>query len=285
LEPVIDEHAGPVNSFKNLTLEGTVTSFKILPYSIPPPVLTNSEGAMVAQFSYGPWGEVTRLDPGSFTAEFGFAGVYYHEPSGLNITLSCAYHPSLGRWLSRDPLGENSYSYCDGDPINCVDPWGLWPLMLTPFMSEDEGAGKISRFMARNFKEYADPASGQPNALAAKHGQDIAHAFNDADVVNWAFKKGVNLGKLISLGKKYKKSMQAYNKAQCEGRGVPTQSQQAIIDATAGQVDELANQINSQILPGNLQNLSAGEQQVAKGILKKLPLEDQPMLRGLLNIR
>jgi len=40
------------------------------------------------------------------------------------------YDPKIGRWLSRDPLGEsvgiNLYAYCDNDPINRRDPLGLW---------------------------------------------------------------------------------------------------------------------------------------------------------------
>jgi RHS repeat-associated protein len=43
------------------------------------------------------------------------AGMYVHQRSGLNLTLVRAYSPSLGRWLSRDPLGEsagtNLYGY------------------------------------------------------------------------------------------------------------------------------------------------------------------------------
>jgi hypothetical protein len=42
---------------------------------------------------------------------------------------SAYYDPRLGRWLSRDPLGEaggfNLYAYCGNDPVNRHDPLGL----------------------------------------------------------------------------------------------------------------------------------------------------------------
>jgi hypothetical protein len=46
-------------------------------------------------------------------------------------TASAHYNPQLGRWLSRDPLGEaggfNLYAYCGNDPVNGHDPLGLNP--------------------------------------------------------------------------------------------------------------------------------------------------------------
>lgn len=37
------------------------------------------------------------------------------------------YDPSIGRFISRDPAkdGENWFTYCWNDPINCADPTGL----------------------------------------------------------------------------------------------------------------------------------------------------------------
>jgi uncharacterized protein RhaS with RHS repeats len=39
------------------------------------------------------------------------------------------YDPAAGRFLTRDPIGYNGganlYGYCDGDPVNWADPWGL----------------------------------------------------------------------------------------------------------------------------------------------------------------
>jgi RHS repeat-associated protein len=47
---------------------------------------------------------------------------------GLYLTRFRADDPRIGRWLSRDPVGEsagpNLYWYVDGDPLNLIDPLG-----------------------------------------------------------------------------------------------------------------------------------------------------------------
>ena len=39
------------------------------------------------------------------------------------------YSPAIGRWTTRDPLGEagglNLYAFVGNNPVNWVDPWGL----------------------------------------------------------------------------------------------------------------------------------------------------------------
>lgn len=86
------------------------------------------DGATVAQYDYDPYGQRTKLS-GTADADFGYAGSYHHAPSGLNLTLYRAYDPALGRWLSRDPIGEhggvNSYGYVGNEPLGRVDPLGL----------------------------------------------------------------------------------------------------------------------------------------------------------------
>ncbi len=61
---------------------------------------------------------------------FGFAGQHGYQSdanSGLMRLGHRYYDPSVGRFLSRDPIqdGYNWYAYCDNDPVNTIDPSGL----------------------------------------------------------------------------------------------------------------------------------------------------------------
>jgi len=65
--------------------------------------VTDSTGTMQARYDYDPYGRQTQLF-GTLVADFGYAGMYYHAISGLNLTLFRQFDPNAGRWLSRDPL-------------------------------------------------------------------------------------------------------------------------------------------------------------------------------------
>jgi len=62
---------------------------------------------------------------------WGFAGLFHHEPSGLDLATYRLYDPKQRRFISRDPLGEavdyNVYRYGGNNPVNFVDPSGLEP--------------------------------------------------------------------------------------------------------------------------------------------------------------
>jgi RHS repeat-associated protein len=61
--------------------------------------------------------------------DFAFTGHYYHARSGLYLAPYRAYNPSIGRWLSRDPIAEvggiNLYAYVENNSVNLIDPSGL----------------------------------------------------------------------------------------------------------------------------------------------------------------
>jgi RHS repeat-associated protein len=96
--------------------------------------VTDSTGALKAQYDYDAWGNSVVVS-GNMNVDFGFTGHYFHQPSGLNLAMYRAYNPTLGRWISRDPIAErgglNLYEYVDNDPIQKIDPLGLVPAIIT----------------------------------------------------------------------------------------------------------------------------------------------------------
>lgn len=91
--------------------------------------MTDSTGAVRARYEYDLWGQQTRV-AGDLDAAFGFTGFFQHSPSGLALSTYRAYDPTIGRWISRDPIGElgpdgaNLYAYVRNNPTSYVDPNG-----------------------------------------------------------------------------------------------------------------------------------------------------------------
>lgn len=60
---------------------------------------------------------------------FSYAGYYFDQETGLYHTARRYYAPSIGRFLSPDPIrqhgGANIYAYVGDDPLNATDPSGL----------------------------------------------------------------------------------------------------------------------------------------------------------------
>ncbi len=57
-------------------------------------------------YGYDPYGNA--LQATAPLTDFGYAGMLYNADSGLYLTQYRAYNPAVGRWLSRDPMGERS---------------------------------------------------------------------------------------------------------------------------------------------------------------------------------
>jgi RHS repeat-associated protein len=96
-------------------------------------VVRLSDGAIVQQLAYDPWGDVeTDTKPGF--QPFGFAGGLYDPDTRLVRFGARDYDPAIGRWTAKDPSGfaggSNLYAYANNDPVNLVDLTGENPVFF-----------------------------------------------------------------------------------------------------------------------------------------------------------
>ena len=83
--------------------------------------------ALSATRTYDAFGNTT-ASSGTWRGPFGYGGGYgYQEDAtGLRLLGHRFYDPSIGRFLTRDPVkdGRNWYVYCENDPVGAADPDG-----------------------------------------------------------------------------------------------------------------------------------------------------------------
>jgi len=104
-------------------------------------------GTTSGQFEYGPFGETIRLTPNANNqSPFRFSTKYTDDESDFLYYGYRYYNPSTGRWLSRDPIGENgginTYCQINNDTLNSFDVLGF-----VPGDPERNGEGPLGLFM------------------------------------------------------------------------------------------------------------------------------------------
>jgi RHS repeat-associated protein len=96
--------------------------------------VTDAAGRLVWRADYRAYGQA-RILVSDVRQPFRLPGQYHDEETGLSYSVARYYDSELGRFLSMDPARAqggmlNFYLYCDGDPLNRVDPTGEISLTL-----------------------------------------------------------------------------------------------------------------------------------------------------------
>lgn len=90
--------------------------------------MTTLAGQVDSRYSFDTYGR-SNSSMDFQTADFQYASYFKHKRSNLNAAAYRFYHPTIGRWLNRDPIREsgglNLYAYCGNDPLSQIDPLGL----------------------------------------------------------------------------------------------------------------------------------------------------------------
>ena len=92
--------------------------------------LMDASGNIVAKYEYSPFGEVIAQSGAYADANaFRFSSEYADAETGLVYYNYRYYYPMMGRWISRDPIGEkgenNLYEMLNNDTVTSIDKLGL----------------------------------------------------------------------------------------------------------------------------------------------------------------
>ncbi len=130
-------------------------------------VVDVATGQVVQQLDYDEFGNVTKdTNPGF--QPFGFAGGVYDRDTALVRFGARDYDPLIGKWTAKDPIGfvggdtdlfgyvdsvgkplslqTNLYQYASNNPVNSIDPYGLFDtgMFITGVLSTAEGIQTIA---------------------------------------------------------------------------------------------------------------------------------------------
>ncbi|MBX9725458.1 MAG: hypothetical protein K2X81_28935, partial [Candidatus Obscuribacterales bacterium] len=130
--------------------------------------MTTNLGEVKAEYGFSPYGEFTKTD-GTIDTAFRYAGYFVHSRSGLNLTRTRAYSAGMGRWISRDMVGFNTFGYVENAPTLGTDPLGLWNEPSNGYSGWHPGEAMYwdpisgNRNQVTNYLRAALPANGISN--------------------------------------------------------------------------------------------------------------------------
>jgi len=143
--------------------------------------LSSESGYIVKRYSYDVFG---KPDTTSTPYDFGmfmFTGRQYDSETGLYYYRTRYYAPDIGRFLQTDPVGYidgiNLYRYVSNNPINLIDPYGLfgrcgpgfWGGIFIP-----DSYGKADFTAACRHHDRCYEGKTEPNCRASKNKCDLS---------------------------------------------------------------------------------------------------------------
>lgn len=148
--------------------------------------LTDATGAVVAHYEYSPFGVQTKaIGACAEMNPFRFSSEYYDSETNLVYYNYRYYSPTLGRWLSRDPIAEaggvNLYLFCLNNSNLYIDDLGSEPITILGALAII-GIGKL---VADAIEGIADAALKHKlaNEIREAIDKEMAKDCPDADAI------------------------------------------------------------------------------------------------------
>jgi len=140
--------------------------------------LSDTGANLVETYALGPYGQVEQ--PSALGNPYLFTGREYDSETGLYYYRNRYYDPELGRFMEPDLIGFadglNLYAYVGGNPVNLIDPLGLFQTGSTGLdlgsPNSSSGARSIAEVRALNdifnFENTVGPVTPEKAALFAQ---------------------------------------------------------------------------------------------------------------------
>lgn len=133
---------------------------------------------VVARYRYDAWGNILQ-ETATVNQPFRFASYFYEPDAKLYYLANRWYSPSIGRFLSPDPILPtsvapqewNAYAYAKNDPVNRIDPMGLQSELslsqgYSPWNLLKSSLNHLPDTLVKNFRK--DPGTGSGVGVEAE---------------------------------------------------------------------------------------------------------------------
>jgi RHS repeat-associated protein len=123
--PLAMERGGKLYEYHKDTL-GSITT------------ITDNGGKVIQTYDYDSFGNIVSTKDPAFVQPYTYTGREWDRETGLYYYRARYYDPMEGRFISKDPIGfrggdVNLYAMVLNNPINAVDPLGLFCITLPSF--------------------------------------------------------------------------------------------------------------------------------------------------------
>ena len=115
--------------------------------------IETGETSVVNHITYDTYGQKLNETNAAVDCLFAFTSRAFDEATEIQNNLNRWYDAKVGRWLSKDPISfegrdANTYRYCGNDPVNRVDPDGLFDFWIKTNTGDTYTGDTSSEFLA-----------------------------------------------------------------------------------------------------------------------------------------